>query len=160
MPNTKFSCPYCGKRLPRRERGDHIVAEHPEHVGTPRAEQVRAGIERWIVQRVAVEKVFGWRCLCCGRTDAEARADGRGGITIDHVVPVADNGADDITNWQPLCRRCNEEKGATYVDYRPQAIVLKLLLGPQPCAMTVIGKMRWCTEHAAPWGHHLREAIA
>lgn len=47
---------------------------------------------------------YGNRCLCCGRDDVQ--------LTADHVVPIARGGSNDISNIQPLCRKCNSSKGA------------------------------------------------
>jgi 5-methylcytosine-specific restriction endonuclease McrA len=49
-------------------------------------------------------------CLRCG-TDYVS-------LTADHVVPLCKGGANDITNIQPLCLRCNSQKGAAETDYR------------------------------------------
>lgn len=51
----------------------------------------------------------GNRCLCCGEQKP---------LTKDHVVPVTKGGTDDITNLQPLCRRCNSHKHTEIKDYR------------------------------------------
>jgi hypothetical protein len=48
------------------------------------------------------------RCLCCGSAE---------NLTVDHVIPRSCGGADDESNYQPLCRSCNSIKGATYVDF-------------------------------------------
>lgn len=55
---------------------------------------------------------YGLRCLACGSL---------GKVCFDHVVPVALNGANALTNGQPLCIKCNTFKGATdrSRDYRP-----------------------------------------
>lgn len=45
----------------------------------------------------------GWRCVACGT---------HVGLTVDHIVPVALGGSDDMTNLQTLCGRCNSRKGA------------------------------------------------
>lgn len=39
-------------------------------------------------------------------------------LTIDHVVPLKMGGANDIGNYQLLCRSHNSRKGASHVDYR------------------------------------------
>lgn len=52
---------------------------------------------------------YGNRCLACGR-------DGK--LTVDHVVPVAAGGKSTIENIQPLCFRCNRQKGVRVIDYR------------------------------------------
>jgi 5-methylcytosine-specific restriction endonuclease McrA len=47
--------------------------------------------------------------LHCGR---------RGGVTVDHVIPVAVGGENRIANLQPLCEECNCEKDMDTTDYR------------------------------------------
>ncbi len=52
------------------------------------------------------------RCLACG----EKRP-----LTVDHVVPIAKGGRNDIANIQPLCLSCNDKKGIHHIDYRIEA---------------------------------------
>ena len=54
------------------------------------------------------EKIFrrdGYRCRMCG-----ASRDNGIELTIDHIIPIADGGTNDIDNLQTLCRECNENK--------------------------------------------------
>lgn len=55
-------------------------------------------------------KRYGNKCLCCGQKVDK--------LTMDHVVPRSDGGADSIENIQPLCRSCNELKGTQIIDFR------------------------------------------
>lgn len=52
---------------------------------------------------------YNWCCLACGVS---------GGLTVDHVVPLARGGANTIDNIQPLCRSCNNTKATKTIDYR------------------------------------------
>jgi 5-methylcytosine-specific restriction endonuclease McrA len=61
--------------------------------------------EEWL----ALVEFYGHRCLACGSGE---------NITVDHVVPLSLGDPNDISNIQPLCERCNVEKGATIRDYR------------------------------------------
>lgn len=56
-----------------------------------------------------VFEMYGHKCLCCGTYED---------ISIDHIVPVAKGGGNDIENLQPLCRSCNSKKRCKIIDYR------------------------------------------
>lgn len=51
-------------------------------------------------------------CLCCGAREPEVK------LTIDHVIPLARGGRNDIGNIQPLCLTCNLRKATKTTDYR------------------------------------------
>lgn len=46
-----------------------------------------------------------WQCKGCGQKGNEAT------LEIDHIVPLALGGSNDISNLQVLCRSCNRQKG-------------------------------------------------
>ena len=47
----------------------------------------------------------GYSCAICGyATDTKSQ------ITVDHIIPRADGGTNDIENLQLLCGRCNQRK--------------------------------------------------
>ena len=46
----------------------------------------------------------GFRCLECGATNKNSR------LEIDHIVPVAQGGTDELSNLQTLCDDCNRAK--------------------------------------------------
>jgi len=48
-------------------------------------------------------------CLCCGTTED---------LTVDHIVPLVEGGANSFENCQILCRPCNSRKGTQTIDYR------------------------------------------
>ena len=48
---------------------------------------------------------YGHRCLYCGATPKESR------LEVDHVIPVARGGTNDIGNLVVACRECNIGKG-------------------------------------------------
>lgn len=49
-------------------------------------------------------------CPRCKRTDVK--------LTKDHIVPIYQGGDNGINNIQPLCSRCNAQKGPEDVDHR------------------------------------------
>ncbi len=78
-----------------------------EHVrkpwqGSDRRKRTRSG---WAQQRRArwVLHHFGNVCHRCGQGEA---------MIVDHVVPLAEAGADDYTNLRPICESCNRQKVA------------------------------------------------
>lgn len=52
---------------------------------------------------------FGGACLRCGSLD---------GVTKDHIRPLSRGGGNDISNLQPLCKKCNSWKGTKEIDFR------------------------------------------
>ncbi|NJO85681.1 MAG: HNH endonuclease [Synechococcaceae cyanobacterium RM1_1_27] len=44
------------------------------------------------------------QCQGCGKRDPKPN------IQIDHIIPVAQGGSNDISNLQTLCRQCNQQK--------------------------------------------------
>lgn len=70
----------------------------------------------------------GLKCVCCDRTGSrlvKARDSG-GGIhidvytkdwhmmTVDHIIPKSKGGKNHIDNFQPMCKKHNEQKGNKY----------------------------------------------
>lgn len=51
---------------------------------------------------------YDYRCASCGSP---------GPLTKDHIKPVSRGGSDKISNIQPLCQRCNSEKGTQEIKY-------------------------------------------
>jgi 5-methylcytosine-specific restriction protein A len=45
-----------------------------------------------------------YQCQSCRKTNLEAE------LTIDHIIPLARGGQNDISNLQTLCRHCNQKK--------------------------------------------------
>jgi 5-methylcytosine-specific restriction enzyme A len=45
-----------------------------------------------------------YQCQSCGKTQLEAQ------LTIDHIIPLALGGQNDISNLQTLCWTCNRQK--------------------------------------------------
>jgi 5-methylcytosine-specific restriction endonuclease McrA len=45
-----------------------------------------------------------YQCQSCGQTYAETQ------LSIDHIIPLAKGGSNDISNLQTLCLTCNQKK--------------------------------------------------
>jgi 5-methylcytosine-specific restriction endonuclease McrA len=60
----------------------------------------------------ALKRRFNYTCLSCRRREPAIT------LSQDHVIPISRGGSDDISNIQPLCRRCNFVKQARTIDYR------------------------------------------
>ena len=75
-------CPYCGLELATRY-GRQPIPRKLRH---------------------EVFKRDGYRCRECGASKDETS------LEIDHILPVAKGGTNDIDNLQTLCRECNRMK--------------------------------------------------
>ncbi|GBO55217.1 HNH endonuclease [Pseudanabaena sp. lw0831] len=56
------------------------------------------------------EKIFernNYQCQSCQKIDLTAKS-----LHIDHIIPLAQGGANDMSNLQTLCAKCNREKSA------------------------------------------------
>lgn len=58
----------------------------------------------------ALLEICEYRCVRCGREEVGCK---------DHIQPIYKGGSDAIDNIQPLCRRCNSQKGPEDIDHRP-----------------------------------------
>jgi hypothetical protein len=59
---------------------------------------------------------FQFQCVYCGRTAKDSVLD------VDHVVPIAAGGTNEIDNLVPACVECNMGKGAKRLENLPPAI--------------------------------------
>lgn len=64
---------------------------------TPRI-NIPKSVRKYVFQR---DK---YQCQSCGKSDREAK------LNIDHIIPLATGGSNDISNLQTLCRTCNQKK--------------------------------------------------
>lgn len=81
-----------------RAVGDHLWKTYAER--RKRANCVISKVEL----RYTIFSRDGWKCVKCLRTDK---------LSVDHIVPVAENGSDELDNLQTLCRSCNSSKGSS-----------------------------------------------
>jgi len=49
-----------------------------------------------------------FRCQSCGRSPSEVS------LQVDHIIPLAKGGSNDLSNLQTLCANCNGRKGANF----------------------------------------------
>lgn len=69
--------------------------------------------------RFEVFKRDGFCCQYCGAHPPDAI------LEVDHIVPVAEGGANEINNYITSCFSCNRGKGATPLDQVPQSLADK-----------------------------------
>lgn len=72
------------------------LEREPQRSATPAKRTLSALVRRTVLERDA------YRCQECG---------GWADLSIDHVVPEAKGGTDDLDNLQTLCRKHNSQKG-------------------------------------------------
>lgn len=68
-------------------------------------------------KRMHVFERDDFTCQYCGRSAPEVE------LEVDHVLPVARNGKNDISNLVTICRECNYGKGDDYSDAIERHIV-------------------------------------
>jgi 5-methylcytosine-specific restriction protein A len=47
----------------------------------------------------------GYQCQSCQEIDLSAKK-----LQVDHIIPLKQGGANDFSNFQTLCAKCNREK--------------------------------------------------
>ena len=57
-------------------------------------------------------RLYGNRCLACGFKHMKYGQT----LEMDHTLPKHSKGSNNISNLQPLCRRCNRKKYKTTYD--------------------------------------------
>ncbi len=77
-----------------------------------RARKKQAGGKYTTQEWEALKAMYNYTCLCCRRQEPEIV------LEPDHVVPLAEGGANTIDNIQPLCVSCNRKKSAKIIDFR------------------------------------------
>ncbi|AMA07888.1 HNH endonuclease [Picosynechococcus sp. PCC 73109] len=65
---------------------------------TPRL-PIPDSVRKYVYQR------DNYQCQCCGSRLHETQ------LSIDHIIPLAKGGSNDISNLQTLCLNCNQKKG-------------------------------------------------
>ena len=66
-------------------------------VKTPRI-PIPNSVRQYIYQR------DNYQCQGCGQTQTETT------LNIDHIIPLAKGGSNDMSNLQTLCQTCNQNK--------------------------------------------------
>jgi 5-methylcytosine-specific restriction endonuclease McrA len=98
-----------------RTRGQSALAQHLTSQGTIR----RVYLPRWL------EKAIFFRdrgqCQICDKDISGLRSP-LDEIHLDHIIPLAEYGNNDPTNFQLVCRDCNLRKGAKVTSRRSRFI--------------------------------------
>lgn len=88
------------------ERGNAYDMRRAARYRTERAARMTIAREKGTHTReqwVEVKREFPGVCVRCFKW--------AGRVEKDHIIPIYDGGSDGIDNLQPLCNRCNVQKG-------------------------------------------------
>lgn len=61
-------------------------------------------------ERGIIYELFEGRCAYCGKEIGISE------MQVDHIIPLRNGGADDISNMYPACRPCNKYKSTYTVE--------------------------------------------
>ena len=64
---------------------------------TPRI-KIPSSVKKYVFER------DNYRCQSCGKSSTQTE------LSIDHIIPLARGGSNDISNLQTLCQKCNKKK--------------------------------------------------
>lgn len=88
-----------GSRCPRHKTSSNLHS-HPSR-----------GSATYQSRRLEVFERDGYRCRWCSAELERERGDGGRPPELDHVVPRAAGGTDDLANLVAACRPCNRSRG-------------------------------------------------
>jgi len=74
----------------------------------PNPEGIRKESTKYDLQKIMQHKKYSQDpfCFFCGRTKEQLGQNET--LTIDHIVPIRDNGENDVVNLQILCSACHK----------------------------------------------------
>ena len=124
------------KRKQQNESNKKWAHAHPgliRRAQATRDARVRlAGAGQFVLQEWEdLLDVFDHRCACCDKHESETP---KGKLHKDHIVPLSSlrdvpfpitkeqSELNLITNIQPLCMKCNQQKGTKTADFRKEAL--------------------------------------
>lgn len=102
----------------------------------------RKGLSKKI--RFEVFKRDSFRCQYCGRSAPDVI------LEVDHIIPVAEGGENDILNLITSCRDCNRGKGK-----RP--LTESEIIAKQKAELDALNERREQMEMVIQWRHELQQ---
>lgn len=105
----------------------------------------RNGSAKWCrpTTRLAVYLRDGMACAYCGQGVEDGAA-----LSLDHIVPYALGGGNEVTNLVTCCMRCNSSRGARTVPQFAKAVAAYLDNGAQPRA--IVAHVKACAKRELP----------
>lgn len=106
-------------------------------------EQKRKKITK--AERIKIYKKYNGHCAYCGEKISEWD------MQIDHLIPIHNGGADDISNYMPSCRMCNFYKSTMSVEkFREQLSLIPGRLGDRTFIYKLANKYGLIQETEKP----------
>lgn len=104
------------ERIPGSRQPGYRLVGRKDRVPAPDAPKISG--------RVRAEVLRPGRCYMCGKTPAEDGVK----LEVDHKIPQAWGGTDDIDNLQPLCAECNNGKRANFSSFNEHSDKIRLAI--------------------------------
>jgi endogenous inhibitor of DNA gyrase (YacG/DUF329 family) len=107
----KNECAACGIPIERYSSMQRYCSAKCKRSKSKRCGQVRKSVQAQVLAR------HGWWChICNNLIDPNLGRLDRMAMTMDHLIPVALGGTDDVDNLKPAHRSCNSSRGVKPVD--------------------------------------------
>jgi 5-methylcytosine-specific restriction endonuclease McrA len=103
---------YCSAKC-ARDQAKAIRAERQKNGSRSGSYKYRARRLNFAPSKLAIAYIYNYTCWICGQLiDLSLDYNHKSALTLDHVIPLARGGTDDLDNLRPAHRACNSKRGA------------------------------------------------